>query len=400
MKHILIYTRQFPTPGSLTDGLFTAQLVEALAKKIDVTVVVPMPTYPWKSIGFSDEVCADAVGHSIKWEYAGASVYISSFFHLPVVTRPFQAYLQSYSLLKLIGNIHKERPIDVINAHFAFPDGVAAEIIGRNLGVPVLVTALGTDINEYRNNFLYRYQISKHLSSAGGVSGKSLALVDSLVELGVSRERVYHTPNGVDLERFSANGLCQSEAKKCLSLDKCVKHMLFVGRLHDVKGLTFLLPAIQSLKAKGALTFKLVIVGSGSLKVWIEKYIEDNSLSENVILVGEQPHSKLQLWYAAVDGFCLPSKAEGMPNALIEALASGLPVTASAVGGVPELVNEFNGYLVDAGDIESLAMSIESMMGRSWSRDEVMSSACFRSWEESAGNYLQIYERLIERGLT
>jgi glycosyltransferase involved in cell wall biosynthesis len=174
--------------------------------------------------------------------------------------------------------------------------------------------------------------------------------------------------------------------------------LLFVGRLHGVKGLEYLLPAIDLLKRDGKLSFKLLVVGEGPLREWIEKYVEKNGLLDNVFIAGAQPHSAMQFWYAAADGFCLPSKAEGLPNVIIESLALGIPVVASDVGGIPDLVNEKNGYLVDAGDVKGLAYAIESMMNRNWTKDEVMSACQFLSWEEAANRYIDIYESLIDAG--
>jgi glycosyltransferase involved in cell wall biosynthesis len=152
-------------------------------------------------------------------------------------------------------------------------------------------------------------------------------------------------PNGCDAEHFK--NLNKDICRKKLNLKKIEKIILFVGRLHPVKGIQYLIDAMVSIE-KYDKNAKLLIIGDGEERYNLESYVNKRKLKDSITFIGELPHSELPQYFAASDIFVLPSLSEGFPNVLLEAMASGLPIIATNVGGVPDIIQEnINGFLVE-----------------------------------------------------
>jgi len=174
-------------------------------------------------------------------------------------------------------------------------------------------------------------------------------------EIGIPEESITVIPNGVDTSRFAPgpkNGVLRD-----LLPDKFAgKVLISIGRLTEAKDQITLLSAIELLKKQGRNIF-LIVVGDGELRIPLEKEIAQKDLTHCVYLAGSRPDVSQLL--PGVDAFILSSKREGFPMSILEAMAAGLPVIATNVGGIPEIVkDEQNGILVPPQDQNSLANAI------------------------------------------
>jgi teichuronic acid biosynthesis glycosyltransferase TuaC len=238
----------------------------------------------------------------------------------------------------------------VLHAHYAYPCGLAAASTGRGWGVPVVLTLHGSDVNVYpeRSALLRRY-FARAVQEANFVTAVSHALADRTEELAGKRPEVI--PIGIDRRPYESLP-DRAAARQMLGLPPEKKIVLFVGAIVEGKGVRILSEAVQRLGRSDVLA---VLVGDGPLRA-------EMSASAAIRCVGAVPHDQIPLYMRSADVLALPSYSEGMPTVLVEAGAAELPVVATDVGGIGELLGKDRGVLVPAGDAESLAAALESAL--------------------------------------
>jgi glycosyltransferase involved in cell wall biosynthesis len=215
--------------------------------------------------------------------------------------------------------------------------------------------------------------------------------------LGVAPGRIRVIPNGVDAERFSPRD--RGEARRALGLPEDRPILLSVGGLNPGKGhhrVVELLPAL--LRSHPDLLY--VVVGGerpgDSSRPLIERLVRERGLQRHVLLAGERPHGEVPLWNAAADLCCLATRSEGWANVLLEALACGLPVVSTRVGGNAEIVShEGLGLLVPPEDDGALAQAILEALGRRWDREAIVAHARLHSWEAAAAAVLEEWQAAV-----
>ena len=218
---------------------------------------------------------------------------------------------------------------DLIDAHYFYPDGVAAVLLGRALGRPVVVTARGSDLNILARHSIPRRWIQWAARRADGLVTVSSGLKQRLVELGVSAARVRVLRNGVDLVRFRPHD--RDAARQALGLTR--RTLLAVGNLVALKRHKLMVEALARLPE-----FELVIVGEGPEREAIEGAARECDVADRVRLLGRMPQDQLPGIYSAADLLLLVSAHEGWPNVLLESMACGTPVVVSDMSGIAEIV--------------------------------------------------------------
>ncbi len=263
--------------------------------------------------------------------------------------------------------------VDVVLGSWAYPDGFAAVIAGKLLGVPSVVKLHGSDINVIAKLPGPRRLSRWALPQAAKIVAVSRALADDVVELGVPRENVAIVMNGVDAELFKPRDRAAARAELGLPPGPLA---LYVGNLKPEKGVHDLLAAW----AKVA-TGTLAVVGGGPIAV----------TGERVIAVGPLPHAQVTTWMAAADVLVLASHAEGTPNVVLEALASGRRVVATAVGGIPDLVTSPElGELVTPRDPDALAAALERALATPYDPAVVARLGARGGWAASAAKLHEV----------
>ena len=291
-----------------------------------------------------------------------------------------------------VKRLHAEQPIELIDAHYVYPDGYAATILGQRLDVPVFITARGTDINLFSRMPLIRPKIINALNRAAGIIAVSQSLKTRMVELGVPAEKIAVIRNGIDRQMFSPRD--REEARKRLGLDPEDRILLTVAALVPVKGIDRLIDAmavlIQNDEDKRRL--KLIVIGEGLERSALESQISNLKLRDCVRLIGAKPQSELADWYSAADLFCLASHREGCPNVVIEALACGLPVLATDVGGIAELLALESGRVVSYKGARNFTEAVEKALAAKWNRDVIANSPAVRSWQVVAAEVAEWFQ--------
>ena len=218
---------------------------------------------------------------------------------------------------------------DLIDAHYYFPDGVAAALLGKWLNKPVVVTARGSDINLIAELAAPRRMILRSSREVAASITVSEGLKARMVGLGAEAEKIHVFRNGVDLNLFQPIDRDKTRAQ----LGWQTRTLLSVGNLLELKGHHLIINAMHDLPG-----YRLVIVGSGTEAGNLRKRCHASAVADRVDFIPDISQDKLRTYYGAADALILASSREGWPNVLLESIACGTPVIATSVGGIPEVI--------------------------------------------------------------
>lgn len=343
-------------------------------KGIRATVVSPVPWFPVRGRVFGRYGRMAAIDREDR--RLGISIYRPRYLQLPKIGMTSAPYLMANAVGKAMHEIIGEHgPFDLIDAQYFYPDGVAASLLAERFDLPLLITALGSDINLIGRYTLPRRAMLQAARKADGIVAVSEALANTMLELGMPEAKMHVFRNGVDLEFFSPGDADRS--KQALSLDGQV--LLSVGVLKEAKGHDLAIRLVAE-----APDVRLVVIGSGPDRAELEALAEDLGVAERVRFTGGLDHSALRSYYRAADALVLMSRREGMPNVVLESIACGTPVIATAVGGIPEVIADDSvGRLVRERNLSALKDAWDSLSSGQPDRDSVRRHANRFSWDET-----------------
>ena len=390
---IAFVTTFFPNAAEPHRAIFIRNLAVAVSSRADLAVVSPVPWAPrfpqrprWTRLRSVPRERLDIFG----------PVLHPRFLPIPGVGAA-NGISYGLGILGALSRV-KMRGVDLLHVHCAFPDAAGVAIAAGALGLPYVMTAHGSDINVYSKALAIRPQIRFAMRRARAVIGVSRPIVAEIRRLLPNP----HTPvlqvpcAGVNRDVFSPRD--PHEARAALGVSQEGRLIVFAGQLVPIKGLGTLVEAWARLRDRGRLASRdrLAIVGEGPLRADLEQKARAAHVSESVTFVGEIEQRALSDWLAAATVFCLPSRNEGTPNVIVEALASGRPVVASAVGGIPDLIAEgVNGFLTPALDPEKLADSLERALAADWSSTRIAATAAEYGWDRIAERNVRVYEQAL-----
>ena len=391
-SNVLLITNLFPNPEEPNRGVFVFNMAAEVGKMVDLTIISPLPWFPkWQMLkSFKNWYKFSLIPqtYTIKKQNVICPKYLAI---------PKAGWLHSFSLfaalLPVVWRLNKNRRFDLINAHWLFPDGVASYWISKILKVPLVSSARGCDINHYLTYKLRRPQILSSLRYANRITVVSEAQKENIIRAGISGSKINTIKNGIDIEKFRLRD--KKQCREELNVDKNITSILFIGQLVPVKGFDYLIEAAQKLVKAGTKNFIVTVIGEGPLRPQFERKIKEMGLEGDFAFLGEQPHDKLSLWYGASDLLCLPSIREGCPNVVMEALASGRPVVASRIGGIPELINEKNGILFTTGMVSELTKALKVAVEKKWDESEIRNSVIDCTWNKVAGKFFDVFESVV-----
>jgi teichuronic acid biosynthesis glycosyltransferase TuaC len=348
---VLILTKLFPNSVNKLGAAFNRQQFAALSQICDVQILGIIPWFPGASLfaGKSDagRWCTVPARETID----GLDVRHPRAFFLPRFGHGANPMTFALSLLPAV--LPLRRKVDVILGSWAFPDGLAAIQLGHWLKLPVVVKVHGSDLNSLPKHSGIRRALSRKLPHADRLVAVSRSLAAKAREFGVLDERIAVVANGVDHSLFSPRD--RSEARRELNLPNG-RILLYVGRLQSDKGVLDLLKAFESI-APSSPQLYLAVVGDGTEMPRCRQ--AQAILPGRIFLPGAQPLAQVARWIAACDVLTLPSWNEGSPNVILEAMASGRRVVATAVGGIPDLLHSgVGGEMVSARRPDELAEAL------------------------------------------
>jgi len=358
---ILTFATLFPNALEPQHGLFVKTRLQHFLKRHDaeIRVVAPVPYSPpfgpahWQR--YREVPAVERID--------GITVEHPRFLALPGVGDGFRAKIMAAS--RYMVNITKDFRPDLLDVHYAYPEGAAAfhlrPALERTLAqrLPMTLTCRGSDLNLWPSIKGAGGEIEKTLKGVDHVITVSDALRQKAISLGAAPERATTLRNGVDAERFKPGD--QAEARKKLGLPENARIALMVGNLVELKGQHLVIEALSRLrKQQPEADWHLALVGKGEEKAALRAKADALDLAAEVIMPGGQPAAALPDWYRAADLLVLASSREGWPNVVLEALATGLPVIGTKVGGVPEILGTCPVRSATAGMRPSMAWPISS----------------------------------------
>ena len=390
---VLTLSTVFPNVQQPAFGVFVAERIRRLARHCDVSVVAPIPWFPGNRW-----IRPHWTGVPSTEGYDGFRIYHPRVLCVPRYAKWTDGAAYAASLAPFLLRLRRRFPFDLIDAHFAYPDGVAAALLGGLLRVPVVITLRGS-IVRLRHYPLHRPQIRWALRRAARVLAVSQSLKEVAAGIGVPAEHIRVIPNGVDADVFVPRETADARRALGLPLDRTI--ILTVGGLNEGKGQHRVVGVMPEL-VKRFPDLLYVIVGGerpgDSSKSLIEGTAARLGITDRVRLVGERPHDEVATWLAAADLSCLATRSEGWANVLLESLACGTPVVSTRVGGNAEIVSrEGLGILVPAHDDRALAAAIREGLDRRWDPHLLVAHAQAHSWDSAVRGVLDEFRRVLGR---
>lgn len=388
MIRLLTFTTLYPNRKQPTHGIFVENRISHLiaSGKATTTVIAPVPYVP--NLAVLPEAYRSYVGVPRTEERQGIRLHHPRYVLLPKISMlaaPLSLYVAAKHCLSAL--VKSGCGFELIDAHYFYPDGIAAILLGRHFDRPVTITARGSDVNIIAKLPLPRKLILWAAAEATAVITVSQDLKDTLTSFGVSAEKIRVLRNGVDLKTFTPTDRTAARAR--IGIDGTT--LLSIGNLVPLKGHDLAIKAIARLTDT-----RLLIVGDGPEERKLRKLAQDLGVSDRVRFLGRRPQQALPDFYAAADALVLLSSSEGWPNVLLEAMACGTPVLATRVGGTPEIVtSDAVGELVSEREPIAIAEAMSRLLARKLGRLAIRAYAERFSWDVTTDGQLELFSDIL-----
>jgi len=385
---LLVFSTLFPNAVQPSHGVFVENRLRHLLSDggVSAQVVAPVPWFPSAVHRFGRYAAyARVAAEETRFGIAVRHPRYVVIPHVGMTLAPFLLYAAARgAVARLLAEGHR---FDLIDAHYFYPDGIAAIMLGRRFGLPVTITARGTDLNLIPRYAVPRRMIQWAAGRADGLITVCQALKDTLVELGVAGDRITVLRNGVDLALFRPGDRVAQRQRYGLDGPTLIS----VGHLIRRKGHHLPIQALAMLPG-----VRLLVVGDGPERAALEATAASAGVADRVRFLGRRPHDELPDLYGAADALVLASSREGWANVLLEAMACGTPVVASNVWGTPEVVaTPEAGRLMAARTPEALADAARALLADPPARAATRSYAEGFSWDATSRGQKTLFERIL-----
>lgn len=386
---LLVFTSLYPNAAQPRHGVFVEERLRHLvgSGRIQATVVAPVPWFPLRHRRFGRYATFAQVPRCERRH--GIEILHPRYPVIPKLGMSVAPGLMFRATLPVLRKLQVNGPsFDLIDAHYFYPDGVAALRLGKALRKPVVITARGSDVNWIPRHRRARRQIQWAAKNASALVTVSQALKDKLADLGITPSRISVLRNGVDLERFALRERKAVRAELGLG-DGTV--WLAAGNLVELKGVHVTLEALAPLA-----DVTLLVAGEGPEETRLRHLAERLGITGRVRFLGTIPHTRLCEYYNAADVLVLASSREGMPNVVLESLACGTPVIAAPFDGVAELLDVPEaGEIADRRSAEAIAAAWKRLRERAPTRVATRGVAERLGWQPVVEGQCALYERVI-----
>lgn len=388
MLRIVTLTSLYPNCEMPQFGVFVENRLRHLLSETNIKsrVLAPIPWFPYGrrvSSKYEKYSRVPKIGKRFDIE-----ITYSRYLHMPKIGMNIQAISMAISVYLALRKMIKDGyDFDLIDAHYFYPDGVAAVLVAKLLNKPVVVTARGSDLNVYSKYILPRALIKWSSKNADALITVCQALKDVLVKMSVAEEKITVLRNGVDLEVFHPSKN-RNFIREKLGLDGRV--LLMVGRLIRLKGHHLAIRGLTSLE-----NTRLLIIGEGEERAALELQAKNLGLGNRVQFLGTIAHKELQTYYSAADLLLSASSSEGWANVILESLACGTPVVATDVGGTGEIISspEF-GELIAERTPEAIVCGVRNLFDKYPDRQKTRKYAEKFSWLETSLGQKQLFLKI------
>lgn len=396
---IVVLSSLFPSAVQPGAGLFIRERMFRVGAQLPLAVVAPSAWFPGQELirRFKSAFRPGAPTHE---KQQGFDVWFPRFLSVPGALKGLDGWLMALGAWPRLRRLKREGRLDLIDAHFAYPDGFAATRLGRWLDVPVTITLRGTEQRLARDPALAP-KLQRALREATHVFAVSESLRQVALGLGIAPDKVQVVGNGVDLAKF--HPMPRDEACAALGLSSDSPVLVSVGGLVERKGFHRVIEQLSALRQRHPGLVYLVVGGpspEGDMSADLQRQVAKAGLQDAVRFVGPLPPEQLRQPLSAADVFVLASRNEGWANVLLEAMACGLPVVATDVGGNAEVVCQPElGIIVPFGDGEQLRAAIHEALHWPWDRAAIRQHAQANTWERRVDELVRVFVGLFQRSI-
>jgi teichuronic acid biosynthesis glycosyltransferase TuaC len=391
---LVVFSSLFPSAARPGAGLFIRERMFRVAQHRPLAVISPQPWFPGQSLirllrpGYRPQAPAIEIQSGIR-------VYHPRFLSIPGFLRQLDGWsmaLASFGLMRKL----KQQGAQLIDAHFTYPDGEAATRLGGWLNLPVTITLRGTEMPHSKNPVL-RPRLSRTLKATARVFSVSDSLRRLAIELGADANKTEVVGNGVDTNRF--HPVDRAAARQKYALPMNAKVLVSVGALVERKGMHRVIEVMPALTQHHPDLHYLIVGGAspeGDNRAELEAQVARLGLAERVHFAGALPPDELKWALSASDLFVLSTRNEGWANVFLEAMACGLPVVTTDVGGNAEVVcRDELGSIVPFGDAAALQQAMDQSLNKDWDRAAILDYARANQWDKRVAQLLHAFEPLF-----
>ncbi|MGD7035833.1 glycosyltransferase [Methylotuvimicrobium buryatense] len=394
---IVVFCSLFPSSAQPNSGVFIRERMFRVGQQLPIVVVSPVAWFPLQGLirfvkpGFRPQ--------PPKFELQqGVEVYYPRFLSIPGLLKQWDGFMMALGSLPIMVRLKRKHRFNLIDAHFAYPDGYAATWLGKWFKVPVTITLRGTEVS------LSKFPARKlRIVSALQWATKIFSVADSLkrhvVALGIDSNKIQVVGNGVDADKFQP--VDRAEARRDLNLPEDAPVLISVGGLVDRKGYHRVIEVLPLLLKEFPDLMYLIVGGAcaeGNNRKQLEQQVADLNLQNHVRFLGPLPSEQLKSPLSASDVFVLSTANEGWANVFLEAMACGLPVITTDVGGNSEVVNDASlGTIVPFGDASALRLALSDAFNKRWDRQAIRHYAEQNAWHHRVDTLVAEFKQIIEK---
>ena len=392
---ILVYSSLFPSQKRPNAGVFIRERMFRVNQDLPIIVVSPVPWFPCQGLLRYWRPHFRPQPNHFE-EQQGVQVYFPRFFSIPGLFKSYDGFFMALGSLPMLFKLRKH--FNIIDAHFAYPDGYAATLLGRWLNIPVTITLRGTEVPLSKLPGRKERMLTA-LKSANRIFSVSDSLKQHVVSLGVESDKIRVIGNGIDLDKFYP--LDQAIARAELNIEEDAKVLVSVGALVDRKGFHRVIALLPALLKQYPKLIYLIVGGDspeGNIKSRLQEQVKTLKLEDHVRFLGAYPSEQLKQPLSAADVFVLATANEGWANVFLEAMACGLPVITTEVGGNKEVVNAPElGTVVPFADLEALLSALLEALEKDWQASEIIHYAQQNSWDSRVSVLTEEFRRVGNR---
>lgn len=393
--HVVVLSSLFPSSVQPGAGLFIRERMFRVGAVLPLCVVSPTPWFPLQGLlrrwrpGFRP-------GAPRHEQASGFDLWFPRFLSVPGVMKRFDGLFMALGALPRLLRLKREGRLDAIDAHFGYPDGYAATLLGGWLKVPVTITLRGTE-QRHAQDAVLAPRLKRALQRASEVFAVSQSLRQIALAMGIAGDKVHVVGNGVDLHKFSP--LPRDEARRTLGLAPQAPVLVSVGGLVERKGFHRVIELLPALRQRWPGLTYLVVGGpspEGDMGGELRRQVAALGLGDAVRFLGPLPPERLREPLSAADVFVLATRNEGWANVFLEAMACGLPVVTTAVGGNAEVVCRAElGSVVPFGDAEQLSQALSQALATSWDAAAIRRYAEANTWDHRVAVLVDRFRQLV-----
>jgi teichuronic acid biosynthesis glycosyltransferase TuaC len=392
---IVVLSSLYPSSVRPFAGLFIRERMRRVAQQLPLCVVSPVPWFPLQGLirYWRPHYRPQPPQHE---DQAGVTVYFPRFLALPLWGRWLDGVMMALCCWPLLKRLQRQGRCQLIDAHFAYPDGYAGRLLATWLRVPLSITVRGTEVPLSQKPLRRRLMVAA-LQRAQQLVAVSQSLRQLLIAFGIAPERITVVPNGVDDTLFYP--LDKALARNTLGVADAVPVLISVGGLVPRKGLHRVIALLPALRQQFP-TLQYWLVGGasaeGDYRDQLQAQVTALQLDDAVRFLGALPPDQLRQPLSAADVLVLASSNEGWANVLLEAMACGVPVVATAVGGNAEVVaDDALGLVVAADDDAALLQGLLTALQRRWSRQPLLDYAAQHRWQPQIERLVAAFKGMV-----